>query len=43
MLVLKTILIKKYLHWHDPSLITTQWALEVLRYTLKTLTKGTLA
>lgn len=40
MLVLKTILIKKYLNWHDPNLITFQWAAEVIRYTIKTATKG---
>lgn len=40
MLVIKTILVKKYLHWHDPSLLTIDWLVAVIRYTINLATKG---
>lgn len=34
MQVVKAILVKKYLHFHDPSLITLDWFTAVCRYVL---------
>ena len=40
MMVLKAILVKKYLHFDDPTLITVDWFAKVTKYTIHLLTKG---
>jgi hypothetical protein len=42
MLVIKTILVKKYLHFDDPTLITADWVAKVIKFTIHWLTKGAL-
>lgn len=40
MMVLKAILVKKYLHFDDPNLVTGDWVGKVIKYTVHWLTKG---